>query len=394
MSGFSWSLFATIDVYYHAATVGLNPLQLVLVGTTLEVTVLLGEVPTGVLADLYSRRLSIIIGYALFGIGVLIEGSFPAFAPILLGNVLWGLGICFISGAEEAWIADELGAGAGTVLQPVFLRGTQWKQTGQLLAIPVSIALASIAIQIPIIICGITQLLLAIFLALVMPERGFQPAKRGERQPLRQLRAGLSLVRARYVLLLVMGITLCYGMYSEGFDRLWTKHLLDHFTLPAIGTLPIIIWWGILRGGSSLLAILLAEYTRRRQQMGDSARGIWLLLGITAGISLGMFFYANIRWLGLALLAYICIEALRTLYAPLFFAWVNGFLKSEVRATVISLISQLDAVGQIAGGPLIGYVGLRWSTRLAISCSSLLLTPAIWLYARIGRQEMGAPQDS
>ena len=258
MSGFSWSLFATIDVYYHAATVGLNPLQLVLVGTTLEVTVLLGEVPTGILADLYSRRLSIIIGYALFGIGVLIEGSFPAFAPILLGNVLWGLGICFISGAEEAWIADELGAEDGWTLQPVFLRGTQWKQTGQLLAIPVSIALASIAIQIPIVICGIANLLLALFLALAMPERGFQPAKRGERQPLRQLRAGLSLVRARYVLLLVMGITLSYGMYSEGFDRLWTKHLLDHFTLPAIGTLPIIIWWGILRGGSSLLAILLA----------------------------------------------------------------------------------------------------------------------------------------
>ncbi len=379
-------------MYYHAAAVGLNPLQLVLVGTTLEVTVLLGEAPTGVLADLYSRRLSIIIGYALFGIGVLVEGSFPAFAPILLGNVLWGLGICFISGAEEAWIADELDE--GRALQPVFLRGTQWKQLGGMLAIPVSIALASIAIQIPIIICGISQLLLAVFLALTMPERGFQPAKRGERQPLRQLRAGLSLVRGRYVLLLVMGIALFYGMYSEGLDRLWTKHLLDHFTLPTLGTFPIIIWWGILRGVSSLLAILLAEYTRRRPQMGNGARGIWLLLSITAGISLSMLFYANIRWLGLALLAYICIEALRTLYKPLFFAWVNGFLKSEVRATVISLISQVDAVGQIAGGPLIGYAGLRWSTRLAISCSALLLTPAIWLYARIGRQQTRASQGS
>ncbi len=379
-------------MYYHAAAVGLNPLQLVLVGTTLEVTVLLGEAPTGVLADLYSRRLSIVIGYALFGIGVLVEGSFPAFAPILLGNVLWGLGICFISGAEEAWIADELDE--GRALQPVFLRGTQWKQLGGMLAIPVSIALASIAIQIPIIICGISQLLLAVFLALTMPERGFQPAKRGERQPLRQLRAGLSLVRARYVLLLVMGIALFYGMYSEGLDRLWTKHLLDHFTLPTLGTFPIIIWWGILRGVSSLLAILLAEYTRRRPQMENGARGIWLLLGITAGISLSMLFYANIRWLGLALLAYICIEALRTLYKPLFFAWVNGFLKSEVRATVISLISQVDAVGQIAGGPLIGYAGLRWSTRLAISCSALLLTPAIWLYARIGRQETRGSQGS
>lgn len=365
-----------------------------LVGTTLEVTVLLGETPTGILADLYSRRLSIIIGFVLFGIGVLIEGSSPAFAPILLGTIFWGLGITFISGAEEAWIADELTASGGPALQPAFLRGTQWKKIGELFAVPVSIALATIAVPIPIIICGITQLCLALFLALVMPEAGFQPAQRGERQPLRQLRAGLSLVRTRYILLLVMGITLFYGMYSEGFDRLWTRHLLDHFTLPTIGALPIIIWWGVLRGVSSVLAIFLAEFTRRREHLSSGQWGIRLLLGITVGISLGLFFYANIRWLALVLLAYICIEALRALYVPLFLAWINRFIHSEVRATVISLIFQLDAVGQIAGGPWIGYVGLRASTRWAMSCSALLLLPAVWLYTRISRQQLSAPHDN
>lgn len=387
MSGFSWSLYATIDVYYHAATVGLNPLQLVLVGTTLEVTVLLGETPTGILADLYSRRLSVIIGFVLFGIGFLIEGSLPAFAPLLLGTIFWGLGITFISGAGEAWIADELIATNGPPLQSAFLRGTQWKKTGELLAIPVSIALATIAVPLPIIISGISHLGLAFFLALFMPEAGFQPAQSGERQPLRQLRAGISTVRARHLLLLVMGITLFYGMYSEGFDRLWTKHLLDHFTLPAIGALPIIIWWGVLRGVSSVLAIFLTELARRREHLGSDQHGIRLLLGITVGISFGLFLYANIPWLGLVLLAYVCIEALRALYVPLFLAWINHLIHSEVRATVISLTFQLDAVGQIAGGPLIGYVGLRASTRWAMSGSAFLLLPAVWLYARIRRQQ-------
>ncbi len=381
MSGFFWGLFATIDIYYHAATVGLNPLQLVLVGTTLEITILLCEVPTGILADLYSRRLAVIIGYALFGIGVLIEGSFPSFLPILIGNVLWGVGVSFLSGAEEAWIADELGE--KQPLQPVFLRATQWKQWGGLLAIPASILLAHIAIQLPILICGCAHLFLAAFLTLTMPERGFHPAPIGERQPLRQFRAGLSLVRAKRLLLVVIGITLFYGMYSEGFDRLWTKHLLDHYTLPLLGSFPIILWWGVLRGISSFLAIILAEFTRRQSTLASGTKALWLLSGITLGISLGMLLYANSRWIGLALLAYIGIEALRTLYAPLFFAWINDFLKSEVRATVISLISQLDAVGQILGGPIIGIASLRGSTRLAISSSALLLLPALPLYALI-----------
>lgn len=349
-------------------------------------TVLLFETPTGILADLLSRRLSIIIGLFLFGIGFLIEGSFPAFGPLILGTIIWGLGITFISGAGEAWIADELIVTKGPPLQEVFLRGTQWKKIGELIAVPVSIALATIAVSLPIIIAGISHLALASFLVIVMPENGFQPVQRDARQPLRQLRAGISAVRARTILLFIMGIALFYGMYSEGFDRLWTKHLLDHFTLPSIGNLPIIVWWGILSGVSSLLAIFLAEYTRRYQQTQSSSRIIWLLLCITLAISFGIFFYANIRWLGLALLAYICITALRTLFVPIFIAWMNEFIQSEVRATVNSLIWQIDSVGQIAGGPLIGYVGLRASTRWAISCSAFLLLPAAWIFARISRQ--------
>ena len=47
----------TLDLVYQLQTVGLGPLQLVLVGTMLEVVCLLAQVPTGLIADLISRRL-------------------------------------------------------------------------------------------------------------------------------------------------------------------------------------------------------------------------------------------------------------------------------------------------------------------------------------------------
>jgi hypothetical protein len=50
------------------AAPGLNPLQLVLVGTVLEATAFLAEIPTGVLADVYSRRWSVIVGGPLVGL--------------------------------------------------------------------------------------------------------------------------------------------------------------------------------------------------------------------------------------------------------------------------------------------------------------------------------------
>ena len=90
-------------------TVKLDPLQLVLIGTVLELSVFLFEIPTGVVSDLKSRKLSIIIGYILIGIGFLIEGLFPYFITVLVAQIAWGIGYTFTSGSQQAWIADEIG---------------------------------------------------------------------------------------------------------------------------------------------------------------------------------------------------------------------------------------------------------------------------------------------
>ena len=74
----------TASMVYQVTVAQLSPLQLVLVGTTLEASVFLFEVPTGVVADVYSRRLSIIIGTVLIGLGFLLEGSLAIFWTILL----------------------------------------------------------------------------------------------------------------------------------------------------------------------------------------------------------------------------------------------------------------------------------------------------------------------
>src|SRR5574338_185292 len=117
-----FSMMFVVTSLYEATVAGLTPVQLILVGTALEVSAFVFEVPTGIVADVYSRRLSIVIGYVLMGLGFLVEGFFPAFLPILLAQVIWGLGYTFTSGATQAWITDEVGEESASKL---FLRGTQ-----------------------------------------------------------------------------------------------------------------------------------------------------------------------------------------------------------------------------------------------------------------------------
>src|SRR5690349_20911030 len=74
-----FSMMFVVASLYEATVADLTPAQLILVGTALELSAFVFEVPTGIVADVYSRKLSIMIGYVLIGLGFLIEGFFPSF---------------------------------------------------------------------------------------------------------------------------------------------------------------------------------------------------------------------------------------------------------------------------------------------------------------------------
>ena len=77
ITSLSFSLIFTVNLVYQVETARLNPLQLVLVGTALECVAFVCQVPTGVLADIYSRHSAVMLGILLFGLAFVIEGSFP-----------------------------------------------------------------------------------------------------------------------------------------------------------------------------------------------------------------------------------------------------------------------------------------------------------------------------
>ncbi len=387
-SAFFHTLIFTVNMVYQAETVGLSPLQLVLVGTTLEMSAFLFEAPTGILADVYSRRLSVIIGIALMGIGFVIEGSFPFFPAILLNQVLWGLGYAFTSGATEAWLADEIGEEAAG---PVFLRGSQVGQLASLLAIPVSVALATAAIQLPIVLGGLLLLGLAAFLWQAMPETGFRPTPDDKRTSWRQMvktaQAGVEMVRCRPLLRVILAVSLVVGLYSEGYDRLWTPHLLDNFTFPILFGMQPIVWFGIIRAGSSLFSIAATEIARRKQITETGGRLVGLMLFLDGAMLLALLILAWASNFWIALLALWIFSTARSTLGPLDNAWIVRHAAGSARATAISFSGQLNAIGEVVGGPAVGWIGTVVTLRAALTASALLMSPIVPLLLRGRRME-------
>ena len=384
-----FAMMFTVTSLYEATVAGLTPVQLILVGTTLEISAFVFEVPTGIVADVYSRRLSIIIGYFLMGIGFLVEGFFPSFLPILLAQVIWGLGYTFTSGATQAWISDEIGEDDANKL---FIRATQIGLFASLIGIGLATLVGVNSVAMPLRVGSAGILMIGVILAVIMPETGFHPTPREDRTTWGHMwhtfKQGVDTVRAKPRLMNIVFIGLFYGIYSEGFDRLWVKHLLDTFELPIIFGNNQVAFFAALRVAGTILTIIAVRFVEKRVDSSSPLAIGRAVLIVTTGISLAMLGFALSPYLILTLSLYLVIDALRDVHIPLQTAWVNQKLDSKVRATVHSMFGQVDAIGQVMGGPIVAVIAAVGSAVASLVTSSLLLTPALFFIRRANSQSL------
>jgi MFS transporter, DHA3 family, tetracycline resistance protein len=157
-----FSMLAVTNLVYQVQVAHLDPLRLLLVGSVLELTCLVFQVPTGLFADAFSRRWAVSVGCVLVGAGFILEGSVPQFASILVAQVVWGVGATLSSGAEDAWITDEVGEQRAG---PLFLRASQVGQATSLIGIFVGVGLATIRLNLPIVVGGALLVMLGVYLS-------------------------------------------------------------------------------------------------------------------------------------------------------------------------------------------------------------------------------------
>ncbi len=387
-SALFFSLIVTVNLVYQVEVAKLNPLQLVLVGTALEVICFLCQIPTGVLADVYSRRFAVILGTFIIGIGFVIEGSIPRFETIVLGQALFGVGATLTDGAEQAWIADEVGE---ENVGPIFLRSSQIGLLGGLVGALASVGLASIRLNLPVIVGGAATVGIAIFLMLFMPENGFLPTPKEERQSWRQMgatfRNGVRVVRQRPILITILLIGLFYGLYSEGFDRLSTPHLLTNFTFPVLWSFKPVVWFGLFTIVGTLISMGATEIVRRRVDLNNQRMVTRALFCLNALGVVSILVFALAGNFFLAVAAYLGFGVFRRVNEPVYTTWLTQNIDSKVRAMVISMRGQVDALGQIAGGPPVGYIGTVFSLRAAMVTVSIILSPVLVLFAFASRKQ-------
>ena len=370
---------------YLVQELRLSPLQLVLMGTAMEAAVFVFEVPTGVVADTYSRRLSLVIGYVGMGLAWLAVGLVSAPWLIIALWGAWGLAYTFTSGAEQAWLADEVGADR---VGPIFLRGARWGQTGAVVGLLIQVAVGTQSLRAGVILGGVFTVLAGICCVLFMPETAFRRRPRHERaSAFAEMRTtaakGARFAWAAPVILLLVGVELFMGASAEAFDRLKEAHFLRDVGLPTVVSSDPVVWFGIFWLVGMVLNIAAIGSLIKRVERGGRQTVASFLFGFTAIELVAMLVFALTGSTWVAVAGLLGVFFCRNMQGPLYDTWLNEQITdSSVRATVISLTGQSNAIGQAGGGPVLGAIGNVWGIRAALTAGAVVIAPALGLYAR------------
>ena len=343
---FAWFPIPTIVLFYESY--GLNIEQIVLLKTILSLSVLVLEVPSGYLADLWGRKACLVAGSGVWIVSWLIYCLGTSFSEFAIAEVLAGVAGSLISGANTA-------LGYDTLLQ---LGREKYYQVweGRLVAIAgiseavcgiIGAAIASINLVYPFYLQTICLVIyFGLALTLVEPEYHQSLVKTQKLERLKNIIIDVAKRPALRWLILLSGT-----FSSASFLIVWlSQDYLKQLNIPiqAFG------WaWAIFHLGMSLASVN-AHRLQQRLGIKKATFSLVLILAISY-ICLG-----NIQQV-YGLVFIMSIYLVRGLCSPLIFNAINQQISSSVRATILSINSLVFRIAFALIAPVIGAIASRYS---------------------------------
>jgi MFS family permease len=292
------------------------------------------EIPTGTAADFLGRKVSLILGCIIGAVGVLVYASYPHFVVFLLAEVILSVSYTLISGADEALVYDSLKEiNQAHISKKVFSRMESLKLTGIVIAaISGGFIAKHLGLRMPMI-----------FQAIPLAIAGVLGATLKEPQ-ITEKKPKISFYSYKKILF-------------DGVKYFWRSKILKMLTLDMVIVFAfswIILWFyqallknagvdiayfGIVHAFMSLSQILIINnFIRLEKWLGSKKRLLFLSAFLTGAffILLGATSYAPVVIAGIILCTGFGLSR-----GPLFSNYMNKYIPSDKRATILSTTSML-----------------------------------------------------
>ncbi len=370
---------AFLIVYFR--DLGFNIFQISILTTMMSLFMLLFEIPTGAIADIYGRKFSVLLGTLIQGIALLSIFFFNNYYFLMFAFAMVGLGSTFNSGAREAWVTDLIKENNRNLLHSYFSKSASIGGFALLISgIIGAVLVKKFGLSVIWIVAGIS--FLVTFLLLSLAKEKFVRRKVKIRNSFNKIKEQ-SFVSIKYAkdhtVLFLFLITSSIIVFAEFFsgDFAWVT-LLQELNFPeyALGYM----WsaMGLFGIFASLLSLKFMKKNKERQFIL-----VALILSVIFSV---LIIFVSSFWFALfVLLSSLFFFQMRRPVERIYF---HKFIPNKLRATVGSVESMaLSLIGVIAmplAGLSVDFIGAKYT----IFASAFLMIPAVVIYFFINNKKL------
>lgn len=314
------------------------------------------EIPTGAVADYLGRKYSLALGAFMIVFSTLIYGSIPKFEVFLFAEFLFAIGAALTSGADEALLYDALKEeGLEAKSKEIFGKAHAFHLLGIMVAAPIGGIMAQfLGIESPMLLSAI-PFFAAALVALSIKEPRTSRKTSESRRYLTIVRSGFTYFykHPKLRLLALDGIVVA----SSAYFVIWLyQPLLTSAKVP-------IAYFGIFHALLVAAEVLIAaNFTRLEKFFGGGKNYLRLTAVVTA---LSFILTAIIPNLITTIIFVVIAGGFGLTRMELMGAYMNRFIPSGERATVLSSISMFKRLALVFLNPFVGFTADH-SLRLAL----------------------------
>lgn len=339
---------------------GLSQTDIFLLQSIFAVTSVIFEVPSGYFADRFGRRTSMLCGAALWLSGWIIYSFSNGFAQLAVGEVMLGLALSFISGADSALAYDTfLALDRKKGYRKFETRNFLYMGVGGAVAALIGGVIGQYSLRAAVVsqVFVAAPLLLLAWLMVEPPMVKQDDSKNMLRDVARVAKYALHGHREIKWLIFYAAV-----VGTTTHTMVW---LMQPY-FQAAG-LPL-EWYGIVWAALVAAPLLIVRFTDRYEEVLGKRKALASFVAIGV-ISYGFIGVFQAIWAIPALLGFSFI---RTVFTPILRDYVNELVDSSIRATVLSVKELARRLLYICVGPIIGWVMDVYSLSTALLFSGAL----------------------
>ncbi len=336
---------------------GLSMQDIFLLKSIYSIAIVVMEIPSGYLADVWGRRKTLLLGGAMAATGFAMYSFSYGFWAFALAEIVLGIGHSFVSGADSAMLYDSLKA---TKKEKEYIKHEGWITSSgnfaEAIAGVLGGLLATISLRWPFFVqFGVASIAIPAAFFLKEPDVHIKKVALGFKDILVTVRNSFTnpLLRAA---LLTSSFT---GTASLTFA--W--FVQPYFQEAGLPLSLFGLMWTLLNLSVGLSAIFSYKVERK---LGRK----FSLLGIVVLLSLGYFLSAiEISLAAISLLFFFYL--VRGVAHPILKDYINQYTDPKVRATILSVRNFIIRINFAIIGPALGYITDHFSLNLALALTGL-----------------------